>query len=337
MIERSRHAPGQSQVRGDRGGVLPGPGGRPGGPRRRGSGPLPRRPRARQPALQHVAQARRGPARAGEVRRRRSSITARRTICKPEDVHASAVRPGRRLRGQGRHRAGPISVLGKIIGINKNSSAAWRKLRSLHMTEKGLEEGSSRPINGSRSCRTPGDPSDGLARPQRSASAFVTRWRSRELERRTNPRGDRECLPQAGQAISESRSFRRTSVLGGRVLERGTRRPRRYRPGRRASRPRARRSSSPCWRSTTCSASSRWRPSRHSSAASSRARKDTLARFYLGKLYFRLEMLDDALSVLSRPRRPVATYAPTLHYLLGRIHERRGNPIGKRRPRNTVR
>lgn len=29
------------------------------------------------------------------------------------------------------------------------------------------------------------------------------------------------------------------------------------------------------------------------------ARKDTLPRFYLGKLYFRLEMLDDALSVLS--------------------------------------
>ncbi len=55
-----------------------------------------------------------------------------------------------------------------------------------------------------------------------------------------------------------------------------------------------------------------------------RARKDTLPRFYLGKLFFRLEMLDDALAVLqSLDGR--ASYAPTLHYLLGRIHERRRN------------
>jgi lipopolysaccharide biosynthesis regulator YciM len=54
------------------------------------------------------------------------------------------------------------------------------------------------------------------------------------------------------------------------------------------------------------------------------ARKDTLPRFYLGKLFFRLEMLDDALSVL-RALDGRASYAPTLHYLLGRIHERRRN------------
>ena len=53
------------------------------------------------------------------------------------------------------------------------------------------------------------------------------------------------------------------------------------------------------------------------------ARKDTLARFHLGKLYFRLEMLDDAMSVL-QSLEGLASYAPTLHYLLGRIHERRG-------------
>lgn len=56
----------------------------------------------------------------------------------------------------------------------------------------------------------------------------------------------------------------------------------------------------------------------------SKARKETLPRFYLGKLYFRLEMLDDAQSTLSSLE-GVATYAPTLHYLLGRIHERRSN------------
>ena len=54
------------------------------------------------------------------------------------------------------------------------------------------------------------------------------------------------------------------------------------------------------------------------------SRPDTLSRFYLGKLYFRLEMLDDALAVLTSLEGR-ATYAPTLHYLLGRIHERRGN------------
>jgi lipopolysaccharide biosynthesis regulator YciM len=54
------------------------------------------------------------------------------------------------------------------------------------------------------------------------------------------------------------------------------------------------------------------------------ARRDTVARFYLGKLYFRLEMLDDALSVLSSLKGR-ASPAPSLHYLLGRIHERREN------------
>ena len=56
----------------------------------------------------------------------------------------------------------------------------------------------------------------------------------------------------------------------------------------------------------------------------SRSQKDTLPRFHLGKLYFRLEMLDDALSVLSSLEGR-AEYAPSLHYLLGRIHERRQN------------
>lgn len=53
------------------------------------------------------------------------------------------------------------------------------------------------------------------------------------------------------------------------------------------------------------------------------ARKDLLPRFYLGKLYFRLEMLDEAREILSELRGR-ASYAPTLHYLLGRIAERRG-------------
>ncbi len=56
----------------------------------------------------------------------------------------------------------------------------------------------------------------------------------------------------------------------------------------------------------------------------SRSEQNTLSKFYLGKLYFRLEMLDDAFSVLSSLVGR-ASYAPSLHYLLGRIHERRQN------------
>lgn len=53
-------------------------------------------------------------------------------------------------------------------------------------------------------------------------------------------------------------------------------------------------------------------------------RKDTIPRFYLGKLYFRLEMLDDAMAVLSSLEGR-ASYAPNLYYLIGKIHERRRN------------
>ncbi len=55
-----------------------------------------------------------------------------------------------------------------------------------------------------------------------------------------------------------------------------------------------------------------------------RARNDILPRFFLGKLFFRLEMLDDAHSTL-KTLEGRASYAPTLHYLIGRINERRAN------------
>jgi len=54
------------------------------------------------------------------------------------------------------------------------------------------------------------------------------------------------------------------------------------------------------------------------------ARRDTLPRLFLGKLYFRLEMLDDALAVLSSIESRTS-HAPTLHHLLARIHDRRKN------------
>src|SRR5262245_60845795 len=55
-----------------------------------------------------------------------------------------------------------------------------------------------------------------------------------------------------------------------------------------------------------------------------KARKDILPRFFLGKLYLRLEMLDEALAEFSRMKSRVAHF-PALHYHLARIHERHGN------------
>src|SRR5262245_5792175 len=59
-------------------------------------------------------------------------------------------------------------------------------------------------------------------------------------------------------------------------------------------------------------------------ACVARASNDILPRFFLGKLFFRLEMLDEAHATL-KTLEGRASYAPTLHYLLGRINERRGN------------
>ena len=53
------------------------------------------------------------------------------------------------------------------------------------------------------------------------------------------------------------------------------------------------------------------------------ASSDTVPRFYLGRLFYRLEMLDEALAELSALQ-DRASYAPILAYTLARIHERRG-------------
>lgn len=53
------------------------------------------------------------------------------------------------------------------------------------------------------------------------------------------------------------------------------------------------------------------------------ADNDLMPRFFLGKLYARLEMHDEALKVLGSIRDRVHE-SPTLLYLLGRLHERRG-------------
>ncbi len=54
-----------------------------------------------------------------------------------------------------------------------------------------------------------------------------------------------------------------------------------------------------------------------------RSDRDILPRFALGRLYYRLEMSDEALHEL-QSLAPRVAHSPTLHYILARIHERRG-------------
>lgn len=54
-----------------------------------------------------------------------------------------------------------------------------------------------------------------------------------------------------------------------------------------------------------------------------KGKKDIIPRFFLGKLYFRLEMIDEALHEFTGLRGRVAHF-PALHHHLARIHERQG-------------
>lgn len=51
---------------------------------------------------------------------------------------------------------------------------------------------------------------------------------------------------------------------------------------------------------------------------------DLLVRFFLGRLYYRLEMLDDSLRILEGLRERL-DLSPTYHYLVGRIRQRRSD------------
>lgn len=54
------------------------------------------------------------------------------------------------------------------------------------------------------------------------------------------------------------------------------------------------------------------------------AGNDLLPRFYLGRLYYRLEMLEEAVKQLAGIEERIKS-SPTYHFLLGRIHHRRGD------------
>ena len=55
-----------------------------------------------------------------------------------------------------------------------------------------------------------------------------------------------------------------------------------------------------------------------------KGKKDFIPRFFLGKLYYRLEMIDEAMEQFTQLKGRV-TYFPTLHYFLAKTLERHGN------------
>jgi lipopolysaccharide biosynthesis regulator YciM len=208
-------------------------------------------------------------------------------------------------------------VLGKIIGINKQSMSAWRRIRSLHVKDRNwtaaLEANDQveKLVRGD-DVRGAADRRFGIGIRYEIAAQHLREGRPKEaiaILRKLLKQDSSiipahvtlgEALVSQGQEADAVQTWHQAFELTGSpifltVLEEhylGQERP-----------------------LQAIEALKR---------CIGRARKDTLPRFYLGKLYFRLEMLDDALAVLSSLEGR-ASYAPTLHYLLGRIHDRRRN------------
>ena len=206
-------------------------------------------------------------------------------------------------------------VLGRILGIQKNSIAAWRKLRSLHMSEGNWEQALEAHQRVEKLEPDPG---------RDSADRRVGQGIRYEIAASRMDEGKpREASGLLRRLLKDNPQFIPAHVsLGEALLSQGTETD-----------------AVDVWFNgfeTTGSPIFLTMLEEHYlqneeplqaiealKGCIVRARKDTLARFYLGKLYFRLEMLDDALSVLGSLE-GLASYAPNLHYLLGRINERRG-------------
>ncbi len=209
------------------------------------------------------------------------------------------------------------AVLGRIISLKKHSVSAWRRLRSLHMKERHWEQALEAHEQVEKQVR-PDDPRDASdrrvgrgiryeiaaeqlaqARPKEAAAGFR---RILKEDPQFIPAHVKlgEALRQQGQDAEAVEAWYRGFELTGSPI---------------------------CLTVLEEHHLEREQPMAAIEALKlcvQRARKDTVPRFYLGKLYFRLEMLDDALAVLTALEGR-ASYAPTLHYLIGRIHERRRN------------
>ena len=208
------------------------------------------------------------------------------------------------------------NVLGKIIGINKNSIAARRKLRSLYMKEDNWKQAleAHEQVAKLASSDRPRDAADRQIGSGIRYEIAVERLQEGKVREATSLL--RRLLKENDQFIPAHLELGNALLAAGQETE-----------------------TVETWKRGFESTGSpiflnaleehylmREQPLAAIEALKScvaQARKQTLPRFYLGKLYFRLEMLDDALSVLTSLE-GLAAYAPTLHYLLGRIHERRG-------------
>ncbi|MDH3628301.1 MAG: tetratricopeptide repeat protein [Acidobacteriota bacterium] len=203
--------------------------------------------------------------------------------------------------------------LGKIIGVNKNTVAAWRKLRALHVKEDGWAqalEAHERVVK-----LAPGDEQDrrfGIGLQYELAAEQVRGGKSRE------------AIARLRRLVKDHDNFIPAHAkLGEALMESGQ-----ESDGIKAWYAGFEATGSPIF--ITRLEEHYLQREQPLAAIESlkrcivKASKDTLPRFYLGKLYFRLEMLDDALSTLEGLQ-GLSSYAPTLHFLLGRIHERRQN------------
>jgi lipopolysaccharide biosynthesis regulator YciM len=206
------------------------------------------------------------------------------------------------------------NVLGKIIGVNKSSVSAWRKLRSLHVKEENWDDAwaAHQKVERYSSSQDPIDHRVG-----RGIRCEIAGGRLRAGK-------PKEAAAMLRRLLKEDPRFIPAHVrLGVAMIDEGqeTEAIEAWYRGFEST-------GSPILLTTLEEHHlQREQPLAAIEALKhcvSMTDKDTLPRFYLGKLYFRLEMLDDAMSVLSSLEGR-ATYAPTLHYLLGRIHDRRRN------------
>ncbi len=218
--------------------------------------------------------------------------------------------------------AGDVSqarnVLAKILAIHKDSIAAWRRLRALHVRErdwKRAEEAHRRV----RKLADPDDPRD-AADLQVGVGIRYERATAQLREGRV-----RDAIGALRKLIQEHPRFTPAHVRLGEAL---------CEDGRESEAVQAwyagfERTGSPIFLSVLEEHYLQREQPLAAIEALKRcvadARRDALPRFWLGKLYFRLEMLDDALTVLSELEGR-ASSAPHLHFLLGRIHERRNKP-----------
>ncbi len=209
------------------------------------------------------------------------------------------------------------TVLGKIIAINKHSVSAWRRLRSLHMKEQSW----AKALEAHERVEKHSGATEASQSVDRSIGTGI---RFEMAAERLDAGRTKDALAELRRILKDDPQFIPAHVKLGEAH---------VRDGHEAEGLEAwyagfETTGSPIFLSTLEEYFLQRDQPLGAIEALKRciaaARKDTVPRFYLGKLYFRLEMLDEALSVLSSLEGR-ASYAPTLHYLLGRIHERRKN------------